>query len=65
MTLREMIDTLRAIYCGPIGVEFMHIQNETVREWVRDRIEARIALPQPGCCLPEKVAALFDGGRDI
>ncbi len=47
MTLREMIDTLRAIYCGPIGVEFMHIQNETVREWVRERIEARIALPQP------------------
>ena len=47
MTLREMIDTLQAIYCGPIGVEFMHIQNETVREWVRERIEARIALPQP------------------
>src|SRR5438132_5917109 len=39
MTLREMIDTLEAIYCGPIGVEFMHIQNETVREWVRDRME--------------------------
>ncbi len=47
MTLGEMIDALRAIYCGPIGVEFMHIQNETVREWVRDRIETRIALPQP------------------
>ena len=47
MTLGEMIDTLRAIYCGPIGVEFMHIQNETVREWVRDRMEARIASPQP------------------
>jgi 2-oxoglutarate dehydrogenase E1 component len=47
MTLGEMIDALHAIYCGPIGVEFMHIQNETVREWVRDRIETRIALPQP------------------
>jgi len=47
MTLGEMIDTLRAIYCGPIGVEFMHIQNETVREWVRDRVETRVALPQP------------------
>src|SRR5580700_11348772 len=42
-----MIDALRAIYCGPIGVEFMHIQNETIREWVRDRMETRIALPQP------------------
>jgi 2-oxoglutarate dehydrogenase E1 component len=47
MPLREMIETLQAIYCGPIGVEFMHIQNETVREWVRQRIEARIALRQP------------------
>ena len=47
MTLGEMIDALRAIYCGPIGVEFMHIQNETVREWVRDRMETRIASPQP------------------
>jgi 2-oxoglutarate dehydrogenase E1 component len=47
MTLREMIETLQAIYCGPIGVEFMHIQNETVREWVRERMEARIALRQP------------------
>ncbi len=47
MTLGEMIDALRAIYCGPIGVEFMHIQNETVREWVRDRMETRITLPQP------------------
>jgi 2-oxoglutarate dehydrogenase E1 component len=47
MTLGEMIDALRAIYCGPIGVEFMHIQNETVREWVRDRMEARISLPRP------------------
>jgi 2-oxoglutarate dehydrogenase E1 component len=25
MTLGELIDALRSIYCGPIGVEFMHI----------------------------------------
>jgi 2-oxoglutarate dehydrogenase E1 component len=47
MPLGEMVDALRAIYCGPIGVEFMHIQNETVREWVRDRVETRIALAPP------------------
>jgi 2-oxoglutarate dehydrogenase E1 component len=47
MTLREMIETLKLIYCGPIGAEFMHIQNETTREWVRDRIEGRISLPPP------------------
>ena len=55
MTLGEMIDALRAIYCGPIGVEFMHIQNETVREWVRDRMEARIASPQPDAASQKKL----------
>jgi 2-oxoglutarate dehydrogenase E1 component len=47
MTFGEMIDALHSIYCGPIGVEFMHIQNHTVREWVRERMENRIALPPP------------------
>jgi 2-oxoglutarate dehydrogenase E1 component len=47
MTLREMVETLKLIYSGPIGIEFMHIQNETTREWIRERIEARILLPPP------------------
>ena len=59
MTLREMIDTLQAIYCGPIGVEFMHIQNETVREWVRERIEARTALPQPDAASQKRLLRIL------
>ncbi len=47
MNLGSLIDILREIYCGPIGVEFMHIQNETMRDWVRDRMEERVTLPQP------------------
>jgi len=45
MTLRQMIDSLRAIYCDTIGVEFMHIQNPYVRNWIRDRVEARPEAP--------------------
>ena len=45
MTLREMIDRLKAIYCDTIGVEYMHIQNPAIRDWVRDRVEARPDLP--------------------
>ncbi len=41
MKLREMIADLERIYAGTIGVEFMHIQNARVRNWVRDRIEER------------------------
>ena len=41
MTLREMIARLREIYADAIGAEFQHIQNPRIRNWVRDRIEAR------------------------
>lgn len=45
MPLREMVAALEATYSGPIGFEFMHIHNTTVRHWVRERIEARIQRP--------------------
>lgn len=41
MRLRELIALLQNIYCGSIGVEFMHIQNPRVRNWIRDRLETR------------------------
>jgi 2-oxoglutarate dehydrogenase E1 component len=41
MRLREMIGELERIYCGPVGVEFMHIQNPRVRNWLREKIENR------------------------
>ncbi|MBV8377234.1 MAG: 2-oxoglutarate dehydrogenase E1 component [Verrucomicrobia bacterium] len=55
MSLGEMIDALRAIYCGPIGVEFMHIQSEAIREWVRDRIETRIVSPPPDAAAQKRL----------
>ena len=41
MKLREMIAKLRAIYSSEIGFEYMHIQNPRVRNWLREKIEAR------------------------
>ena len=41
MRLREMIADLQSIYCATLGVEFNHIQNPRIRNWVRDRIENR------------------------
>ncbi len=45
LSLGQLIDELRRIYCDTIGVEFMHIQNEKIRDWVRDKIEQRVTLP--------------------
>jgi 2-oxoglutarate dehydrogenase E1 component len=47
LKLSDLVSTLNAIYSGTVGVEFMHIQNEQVREWVRERIEARLDSFRP------------------
>lgn len=39
-TLREILDRLRATYCGSIGVEYMHIQNPQQKQWLQDRMES-------------------------
>src|ERR1039458_9701119 len=36
----------RRIYCGSVGVEFMHIADPERRRWIQNRIEARIG-PEP------------------
>jgi 2-oxoglutarate dehydrogenase E1 component len=38
-TPREILKTLRRTYCGPIGVEFMHIQDPDQKSWVQRRVE--------------------------
>ena len=38
-TVREIIAIVRASYCGPIGVEFMHIQDPEQKAWIQRRIE--------------------------
>ena len=39
-TMREILAMLRTCYCGPIGVEFMHIQDPAQKSWIQRRIEA-------------------------
>ena len=38
-TPRQLIETLRGIYCGRIGYEFMHIHDAEQRFWLQRRIE--------------------------
>ncbi|MGR4001185.1 MAG: 2-oxoglutarate dehydrogenase E1 component [Alphaproteobacteria bacterium] len=39
--LDEILDTLKQIYCGPIGAEFMHIQDPIQRHWLITKMENR------------------------
>ncbi|WP_455373729.1 2-oxoglutarate dehydrogenase E1 component [Limibacillus halophilus] len=38
-TLTQIMKTVRATYCGNIGVEFMHIQDPDQKAWIQQRIE--------------------------
>ena len=47
LPLRQIIQRLRATYCRSIGVQFMHIDDLSIREWLYDRMEGscnRISL---------------------
>jgi len=39
MTLGELMNTLRATYCGTMGVEYMHIGDRKMCNWIRQRVE--------------------------
>ncbi|WP_374370216.1 2-oxoglutarate dehydrogenase E1 component [Dongia sp.] len=38
-TLRQLMHALRQTYCGSIGVEYMHIQDNDQRKWLQQRME--------------------------
>jgi 2-oxoglutarate dehydrogenase E1 component len=38
-TLRELIEILKETYCRTVGVEFMHIRDVAIREWLLERME--------------------------
>ena len=42
-TLRELVDTLRANYCGNVGLEYMHIADVDERRFLQDRMEGKDA----------------------
>ncbi len=38
-TVREIVAVVRETYCGPIGAEFMHIQDPEQKSWLQKRLE--------------------------
>ena len=56
-TLRELLGIIRQTYCRTIGVEFMHIQDLTVRQWLLDRMEP--VRNRPGFDLKKKRRIIF------
>ncbi|MGH6617041.1 2-oxoglutarate dehydrogenase E1 component [Sphingomonas sp.] len=40
-TVRELVDILRANYCGNVGLEYMHISDVDERRFLQDRMEGK------------------------
>ena len=41
-TLREIIESLKIIYCGNIGIEYNHIMNSNERKWFQGKFESKL-----------------------
>jgi len=45
MKLRDVLASLQRTYCGHVGVEYVHIQDQDCRLWLQDRIESTSLQP--------------------
>ncbi len=45
-TITELVATLRANYCGPVGLEYMHISDVEERRFLQERMEGKNAAIQ-------------------
>ncbi|KAF9219609.1 2-oxoglutarate dehydrogenase E1 component [Gyrodon lividus] len=43
MSLGDIIATLKRIYCGPVGIQYVHIPDQEQCDWIRERVE----IPKP------------------
>ncbi len=41
LPLRDILSTLKEIYCGSIGTEYMHIVDEESKRWIKNRLEGK------------------------
>src|SRR2546422_6764979 len=57
-SIRDLIARLQATYCGTLGVEYMHIQDQEQRVWLQERMETTSNHPDLS---PEDRLRVLDG----
>ncbi|OJA14748.1 hypothetical protein AZE42_03179, partial [Rhizopogon vesiculosus] len=56
MTLREIIALLKRIYCGAVGIQYVHIPDKEQCDWIRERVE----IPKPWNYTVEEKRMILD-----
>src|SRR5690606_13699644 len=46
MSVKELLEKLKRTYCGPIGVEYLHIQDTAQRRWLQSKMEPSENKPE-------------------
>ena len=41
LPLRDILDELQRVYCGSIGVQYLHIDDLSIQKWLRERVEGK------------------------
>jgi 2-oxoglutarate dehydrogenase E1 component len=57
-TVRELMAILERTYCGPIGIQYMHIAEPDEKSWLQQRFEGADKLSQNGFTREGKLAIL-------
>lgn len=57
-TIEEVVAQLREAYCGPMGFEFMHVEQDK-RTWLADRYETLISKGRPPVEQRKKIAEIL------
>jgi len=39
MNLRQIVDHMRRSYCGSIGIQYMHIDDLEIKDWIQEQLE--------------------------
>jgi len=56
LTIREVIDACRRIYCGSIGYQYVHVPDRNQCDWLRERLE----VPKPFEYTKDEKWRIFD-----
>ncbi|EIW81255.1 2-oxoglutarate dehydrogenase E1 component [Coniophora puteana RWD-64-598 SS2] len=56
MSLGEIIKTLKRIYCGAVGIQYVHIPDKEQCDWIRERVE----IPKPWNYTVEEKRMILD-----
>ena len=55
MKLRDIVALCERVYCGSIGVEYMHIVDTEKRRWLQQRLEGSGGETQPDSAVQERI----------